>query len=301
MKYYLKKPLKPIGKCLVIVSSRLSKTVNQRLLLCTTVFISALFSVLSSVLLIAITPSQANAAQLPHSNQQFQFSFAEGPISGYVQTPRGGRIGSSDVKQPTLLRLGISRGLFSDDMVEHQYGPWCFYRGYEQIRPDAIQELTLPLLTYGIHLPRGMKIKSDLQFDWYRLGGCYRYYLLTKQLFFAPEMEFIWWDFAYRFQALKQVAVRAYHHAGLRFGFHTNYHYSPLFSIGLHLAKTLTFSQFDISTFSIKLKVNLSQNEGCFVGVRRIRIGFTDAQAMPNDIFLQSKLIPIAGCGTLNA
>ena len=237
---------------------------------------------------------------LPTSGHHSQFTISEGPMIGYVQTPKGGRLGSSDIKQPTLLRLGITQGMFMDELVLRHYGQWCLYRGYERIRPSSLHDLVGPLITYGMHLPPGSKIQTNLQFDWYRFGACYRIHLLVKRLSIVPQVEWVWWDFAYRFQALGRAAARAYHHAGLRLGFDSSYRHSSTISMGFHLSTTLALSQFDISTLALKVKFHLTPNEVCFVGARLIHLEFKDTQPLPNDIFLQSKLIPIAGCGILN-
>lgn len=215
-------------------------------------------------------------------------------IHGYLQTPLGGRPGSSSIKRPTFAELGADHVSLYDKVFSLQQGKFVLYSGYEKIRPQAMQQLVYPLKTYGTQIAQGTLMRSDIQFDWYRLGGAY-YGLLIDKLWLIPQLELAILDFAYRFTTDTRRG-RAYHHATLRLGLTAQYPYNPLSYFTLSGATSLSPSQFGISTLAAQFHIKLPGNRTCFLGAKYLKIYYRDGQDMPNDIRLSTNIMPIIGC-----
>ena len=105
-------------------------------------------------------------------------SWMYGPVDGQIQTPSGGRHGTSSVGRPTFQELGIDNiGIIAAEgtfgWAEHDFfmvGQWIRLLG------DAILEETL--VSQAITFPAGSRVTSEVQMDIYRAGYRHRLDLL---------------------------------------------------------------------------------------------------------------------------
>jgi hypothetical protein len=141
-------------------------------------------------------------------------------LMGYVQTPIGGRPGTSDLYRPRLEELGIKKpvSIFGQTITQHQRG-WDVYTGYEKIRAEGDTRLKESLTTYGRFIQAKTPLKAGIKFDWYRFGFAYPVYVWFGDGWeIAPAIELVVLDFGYRFKTPLLASGRTYRHVGVRIG-----------------------------------------------------------------------------------
>ena len=121
------------------------------------------------------------------------FSIAN--VNGYVQTPKGGQPGTTDVRRPTLQELGIHQAPIVDRVIRLDKGKQGIYLGYQQIQLQGHTTLLQPLRTYKTWLPSYTPMESTIKFDWYRLGYFYTIQPKSGAWSIAPIIQLVLFDF----------------------------------------------------------------------------------------------------------
>jgi hypothetical protein len=93
-----------------------------------------------------------------------------GPIDGSLQTPSGGRPGTSSPGRPTLSELGIKDASAFDTQLTLGMGRNDIYLGGQFIHLHGNATLQEPLMSNHMSFPAGADVSSDVQLDWYRLA-----------------------------------------------------------------------------------------------------------------------------------
>ena len=132
--------------------------------------------------------------------------FLVGPVAGFIQVPKGGSTSSSDHHRPRLSELGIHDALIPDLELAASRGPHEIYAGIQLIRLTGTQSVRQEFVTDGVTFTKKLRMRSDVNMDWYRLG--YRYSIPLFQgddgiprLMLVPQAELVWWTFEYRITA----------------------------------------------------------------------------------------------------
>jgi hypothetical protein len=197
-------------------------------------------------------------------------------LSGYVQTPIGGRPGTSDLQRPSLEELGIQEAPIIDKTMRVRQGVWGLYTGYQQIRAEGDARLQIALKTYGRLIPANTKLQSGIKFDVYRLGLAYR----------GIAIELVLLDFGYRFKTPEVASGRAYRHAGMRVGF-TNSKGTTFISLpGWKKSGTRKLT---ITTKRTPIEIGINTHDKSISGWQSINIEFKDAQPLPNHLLLRAE------------
>src|SRR4051812_31042736 len=97
-----------------------------------------------------------------------------GPVSGHVQTPSGGRVGTSSPDRPTFGEIGINTASIFDAEVMPALRDHGLYFGGQWVRLSGERRLEQSLVSQGNTFALGSRVQSDVQLDWYRLGYRYR-------------------------------------------------------------------------------------------------------------------------------
>src|SRR2546425_88118 len=101
------------------------------------------------ILLAALAGSTALAQEARERSDRIAFgvqgSFNFGPIDGFLQTPAGGRPGTSSAQRPKFDELGINDVAFYDTRLTVQWRDLLVYGGYEFIRVNGSDTLSQPL------------------------------------------------------------------------------------------------------------------------------------------------------------
>jgi hypothetical protein len=214
-----------------------------------------------------------------------------GVPSGYVQTPRGGAPGSSDVERPTFSELGVKPSAILSYAHLWKSPLLTVSSGHQFIRLQGETSVKRSLKTYGFLIPAKTSLKSKTRFDWYWLGAGLP--LHWNDWRFSPYLGLSLLDFSYYFQTPSLHAERAYHHVTLRKGFSFEYPLIDNISLVLFRAESLPlFRELDIRDWLMGIKIKTSQGED-FIGLQRIRINYQDKQAMPNHLFLDTGVMHV--------
>ena len=105
---------------------------------------------------------------------EMEGSLRYGPISGYVQTPRGGAPGTTSAQRPTFRELNRDDFFSPEVSLRLRWREHGLYAGASLVRLDGDSTLNTPLVSQGTSFPAGAAVKSEVQLDWYRLGYQYR-------------------------------------------------------------------------------------------------------------------------------
>lgn len=104
----------------------------------------------------------------------FEAAWMYGPVDGHVQTPSGGRPGSTSRDRPTLEELGIEDAGIFDAEVTLGWAAHEFYLGGQWFGTSGEGTLDEALVSEGDPFPAGSRVDADVQLDWYRVGYGYR-------------------------------------------------------------------------------------------------------------------------------
>lgn len=133
-------------------------------------------------------------------------SYLYGPVRGKLQTPTGGRPGTTTTGRPMLKELGITHAGMTDIAVAARWSRHEVYGGYRLFRLGNTATLEDPLVSQGRSFPAGTEVDSAVGLDWFRAG--YRYWLeidlpgeKLSDLAVAPAAGFAIWSFDYKLDA----------------------------------------------------------------------------------------------------
>lgn len=98
-----------------------------------------------------------------------------GPVSGFIQTPAGGKPGTSSGHRPTFKEIDIDDSLNVDASARIVWREHGLYAGGNFIRLDGKTDLDKSLISQDAAFSAGDRVHSDVQLDWYRIGYEYRF------------------------------------------------------------------------------------------------------------------------------
>lgn len=98
-----------------------------------------------------------------------------GPIHGKLQTPTGGKPGTTTPGRPTLGEVGVDRASMPDVSAAVDWGRHEVYAGYRFIRLSGDATLDDPLISQGHTFDAGTHVNADVTLDWLRAGYRYRF------------------------------------------------------------------------------------------------------------------------------
>ena len=219
-----------------------------------------------------------------------------GSVNGFAQTPSGGSPGTSSNERPTLDELGIDHTLFYDCLIGSQWQRFGLYGGYQRIRPNGTSTLSTTLVTHGITIPAGTAGNSDLQFDWYRVGGGYDFYF--HKLTLTPEIELAYLKFSYLLN-YGSATKRSYSPATMRVGLNSLYQFNSHIALNITAVTSTYLTALNITDLQARMKFKILQHRSFattfFVGTGYTRISFKDKQPLPNHVLFNTGLLATTG------
>ncbi|HEV8290355.1 MAG TPA: hypothetical protein VGP94_00460 [Tepidisphaeraceae bacterium] len=219
-----------------------------------------------------------------------------GPVSGHLQTPSGGRPGTSSRDRPTLGEIGINTASIFDAEMTAAMRDHGLYIGGQWVRLSGERNLEQSLVSQGDSFLLGSRVKSDVQLDWYRIGYRYRIQRGDEAGAELPNTEIYSrlgaaiLDFHYRLDGAGAAqADRAYIKAAPQMGVEMEWHATRNFSLAGELTSTLPFPSMPwIVTAQLQGKFRFIEKGnlslGGFVGAGYEKISFHDHQDLSNDI-----------------
>jgi len=219
-----------------------------------------------------------------------------GPVSGHVQTPSGGRPGTSSADRPTFGEIGINTASIFDAEVMPALRDHGLYFGGQWIRLDGERNLEQSLVSQGQTFLVGSRVKSNVDLDWYRLGYRYRIQRGDEVGAELPRTEIYSrlgaaiLDFHYKLDGPGAGDVdRAYVKIAPQMGVEMEWHASDHWSLAGELTSTLPFRGMPwIATAQLEAKYRFIEKGRMslsgFVGAGYEKISFHDHQDLSNDI-----------------
>jgi hypothetical protein len=244
----------------------------------------------TGVLVLGITGALAADQDFSHHDLEVTVrgSYSYGYVDGFVQTPAGGTPGSSSLRRPTFHELKIDDGGFYDTQVDLRWRHLDFFGGYQAMDFDSSGTLSRGLVSHNVTFAPGSHFKNEDDFDWYRIGAGWKFFLLEKKLEVMPKADVAILDFNYKLSSGAQQASRSYTKGAGRLGLDIAYHLTPRVTFDVDGAASIPISNTpQIATASATAWFHLLPhshrfNPSVFVGGGFERIEYEDNQQMPN-------------------
>ena len=219
-----------------------------------------------------------------------------GPVSGHLQTPSGGRPGTTSSNRPSFGEIGINTASIYDTEVTVSFRDHGLYLGAQWIRLSGDARLEEKLISQGETFGAGTRVNSDVRLDWYRVGYRYRIQRGDEAGAELPNTEIYSrlgaaiLDFHYRLDgAGSALADRSYIKVAPQMGVEMEWHATKNFSLAGEFTSTLPFPSMPwIVTVELEGKYKFFEKNGIglsgFLGAGYEKINFHDHQDVSNEI-----------------
>jgi len=238
---------------------------------------------------------------------EMEGSLRYGPISGYVQTPRGGAPGTTSAQRPTFRELNMDDFFSPEVSLRLRWREHGLYAGASLVRLDGDSTLNTPLVSQGTSFPAGAAVKSEVQLDWYRLGYQYRITWSNEagtSLSLSPAVGAALLNFDYSLSADGGLSAnRGYIVGAPQFGLGAEWTPPGRFSIagGIFSSLPEVSNLFILSvqlTGSYQLWGRGERGGRIFLGVGYDWLDYKDGQQVPNHIKAEFGPMLLFGIGT---
>lgn len=220
-------------------------------------------------------------------------AFLYGPIRGFLQTPAGGRPGSSSADRPSFDELGFSNVSVYDTSIRAGWRARTVYAGARIVRLSGKSTLSSALITQNVAFPAGSRVDADAKLDWYRFGYMYRFDISPGKgrniLTLSPGADVAVLAFHYKLDGAAGSVDRAYTKAGLRLGAELDWAVTDRLTLRGRAFDSLPLANMArILTLELLARYHLwtwrrASLSAC-LGVTYDRIDHKDGQTFPNHI-----------------
>jgi hypothetical protein len=259
------------------------------------------------------------------STTSVQMLYSSGDIEGFVQTPSGGRPGTTIAQRPELGELGISSIDKTEFEIAREGRLGRFYAAYDQAQMTNRLQLERDLLSQATYLSTGEEVDAQIKLDLYRLGYARRFYreFFGNPFVLYPGVELVLFNFQYEVDRTAAVAEnemaapdtlvaeampevrygdihRAYNKTGLRLGARAEYQLGRRWAFTGELLDSL-----DIDSQPQVLSANLGLRYRLFESARQVSylhanlgmeiLDYKDEQPVPNHIRAEYKNLASLG------
>lgn len=261
------------------------------------------------------------------SGTYLQMNYTKGDVEGFIQSPSGGRLGTTMVQRPQLDELGMNEIGRIEYLLTQENQFWRFYLGYDQSQMSNKLRLERDLVSQATYLSSGEEVTADVKLDLFRLGFGRRFHreISGRSLLLYPCVELTAFDFHYEVnrtaESDRKAAVpeglveeempevrygdinRSYTKTGIRLGARAEY------LLGWRLALTARFlNSLDIdnqpqvrtASLGLRYRVSESEHEASYLYLRLGRevLDYRDEQPLPNHIRAEYKNLVSIGLST---
>lgn len=224
-------------------------------------------------------------AASPVLAEGFDVSFTEGyaPISGYLQTPAGGKPGTSDIRRPTFGEVGVNNTTYSDVFLRYRKNQYAIYALGRFMDIDSSGVLKRDLTSQAQNFFEGEAYKFDTTFNFYHVGLQDDFGLLTGKI------ELALMDFHYKLRTSAALADRSYTKAGLRLGAEKNFKFDKI-DIAIEASGSIPISNTPyIYSAGSTVKYLLTDRLNIAVGVQYFYLDYKDSQDLQNHLRLEMR------------
>jgi hypothetical protein len=193
-----------------------------------------------------------------------------GPVTGHLQTPSGGRIGTTNRDRPAFGEIGINTASIFDAEIMPAIRDHGMYIGGQWIRLEGERNLEQSLLSQGETFLLGSRIESHVQLDWYRIGYRYRIQRGDEAGLELPNTEIysrlgaVMLDYRYDLDGAGGTQVnQEFIRIAPQMGVEMEWHVNRIFSLAGEFTSTLPFQNLPwIITAQLAGKVRMIENNG---------------------------------------
>ena len=252
---------------------------------------------LGTCLLVGMTLSACSPSWIRQPETGFHASldgsFRYGNISGFLQIPKGGGVGSTSNDRPRFNEIGIHQAPIGDAALTLGWDNNEIYAGARFVRLSGKDTLSSTLISNGTTFPAGSPVNANTQLDWYRGGYAYRLSYGNDEgarMSFYPAAGFALFSFDYRLDSPASLtAARSFAKAAPQLGFRAEWSPGGPFSLSADLLSSLAFSTLPLLfstdlTGGYQLWGQANHGAQVYLGLGYEMIQCEDNQSVPNHI-----------------
>jgi hypothetical protein len=217
------------------------------------------------------------------------FSYLNGSLDGYVQTPAGGEPGTTSRERPTFDELGFDQQPAFDAYGTIGKGHHTLEIGGQWQRQSGTSTLKEDLVSQKKFFPADTRVNADIQTDWYRVNYLYAMNTDNQSISLSVGGGLVWFNFDYQLKSAATKADRAYSKVGYRIGADMNWHINDRFNIETRIFAPIPLSNTpEIWTLELNAEYTLWETPGSRTllvgGLGYNRLDYEDEQKIPNHI-----------------
>jgi len=213
-------------------------------------------------------------------------------MSGYVQTPMGGKPGTSDIRRPTFSELNMRQVFYHGLDVAAKWQPNTIYLGARSVRLSGEGVLQGPLVS-RIPFEAGSPFTARVGFDWYRAGFVRDIPIRGETpVAISPLIELALLDFSYALDTPDRSVSRDYAKGTLRLGIQGTLLRDEFIGLRARAAGSLPLSNTPrITSLDVRLSVPFIRKGNVRAALAMesgvVYIDYEDNQELPNHIRLE--------------
>jgi len=217
-----------------------------------------------------------------------------GSIDGFLQTPSGGKQGTTSHDRPTFDELGINNVLSFDGSVDAHWKMHSLTAGVQLNRFSESSTLHDPLISQNISFPSNAHVDSDIRLDWYRFGYLYTFDLSPKDhkktVSISPGVDIALLDFHYELKGTENQHVnRSYIKGAPRLLCNIDWKIVEGFDLKAKASGSLPISNTpSIINLSLVAEKRVFSKSGAvvsaYIGIAYEKIDYEDNQDVPNHV-----------------
>lgn len=242
----------------------------------------------SKLLSLGILISITTFSQILPESYNFQLLYNHSKIEGFVQIPKGGQLGTTDINRPTFDEMGIKKMNFPEIQAQANWKKFSVYGDIKYIKFKGNSTLTTNLISHSKKIPKDSDFKTFHKYINYTLGLKYNLYSI-ESFRLQPLIEYSICDFSYKYNATTPLKKNI--SSNRSFGWcQTNigltfinqltsiYSIETTFKYGLHYNKIKQFYSLMILNRFNLYKGSKNNDLNLLIGVSYGRIKFKDNQ-----------------------
>ena len=157
------------------------------------------------ILLFALITATTFAMRGPDS-MELDISGSYGPLSGFIQIPKGGMHGTSDDKKPTFDQIGRDTNALFNTELGVTYGDWTYYGKFSGTNLTGSTTLDSKMITHGITLGKETKYEMNTPLNFFSLG-VKKKYIINDKFSISPIFGFEMESFSYTWSATGDITM----------------------------------------------------------------------------------------------
>lgn len=221
------------------------------------------------------------------------FDLGQQQITGFMQTPMGGTLGTTSFQRPSFAELDYYQDPTYSWGLGGQWYDYQLYLSHQKLMPATTHILTYPLISHNQHLAADQELSVNTRFSWYHLTLAKEYApLLKHNLVLSPQVTTNLVQYRYQFSTTQQGSIRQFNFSNLNLGLLAKYHWNAHWSTQLHIQHTLPLFNSSITEGHIQINYvvhNANMQLSPYLNLYGLTLEMKDKQRVPNHICYRVK------------